>query len=252
MARVILAGERDPRLAGYLWQGMQYEGLVCSALEFVRGNGGAMIGADGAPALTSPQTLEALQFMSDLIRVDSVTPPSAATLDEEGARHMFQSGRAVFMRNWPYAWPLMQASGSPVAGRIGLTTVPHFAGHQSAPTLGGYHLGVNARSHHKQEAIQFVHYMIQASVQRDILQHQGLLPANREALEGADWPENMNYLSSLRPVLEQAVARPVTPYYLMISQILQPELSAIVAGIRAPAEAMGGAQQQVEHLLGAP
>ena len=46
--------------------------------------------------------------------------------------------------------------------------------------------------------------------------------------------------------------RPVTPYYMMISQILQPELSAVVADIRSPQEAMQAASQQIEHLLGEP
>ena len=39
------------------------------------------------------------------------------------------------------------------------------------------------------------------------------------------------------------------PYYLMISQILQPELSAVVTGLRRPEDAMQTAQRQIEHLL---
>jgi multiple sugar transport system substrate-binding protein len=250
MARVILAGERNPRLTGFLWQGMQYEGLVCVALEFIRGNGGDVLRPDGTPDLTSGQTLGALRFMRDLIQKQGVTPPLVATLDEESARHVFQSGRAVFMRNWPYAWPLMQEADSPVAGRIGITNVPHFPGHSSAPTLGGFHLGVNARSHHKKEAITFVRYMIRSSVQKDIFLNLGVLPADMHALSETSMPSDMASLSELRPSLESARPRPVTPYYLMISQILQPELSAVVTGLRRPEDAMQTAQRQIEHLLG--
>jgi multiple sugar transport system substrate-binding protein len=41
----------------------------------------------------------------------------------------------------------------------------------------------------------------------------------------------------------------VTPYYLMITQVLQPELSAAISGIKTPEEALTSAQKQVEHIL---
>jgi len=48
--------------------------------------------------------------MSDLINKHKISPPSTYTeMDEEGARLTFQSGNAMFERNWPYAWvPTMQ------------------------------------------------------------------------------------------------------------------------------------------------
>jgi trehalose/maltose transport system substrate-binding protein len=249
-ASAILAREHDPRLTGFLWQGMQYEGLVCVALEFIHGNGGDVLDQAGRPVLTSGKVLDALQFMSGLIRDAKITPELVTTLDEENARHIFQSGRAIFMRNWPYAWPLLQESGSPVSGRIGMTIVPHFAGYASAPTLGGFHLGVNARSHHPDEAAAFIRYMISPAAQRQIALHLGVLPADTQLLAETDLQQQVPQLSDLEPVLERARPRPVTPYYLMISQILQPELSAVVSGFRSPEQAMRSAQQQIDHLLG--
>ncbi len=245
----ILGEERDPRLTGFLWQGMQYEGLVCAALEFIRGNGGDLLHGDAQPALTEPATLEALQFMSDLIRADNVTPPLVTTLNEEAARNIFQSGRAIFMRNWPYAWRLLDESNSPVAGRVGIALVPHFPGHSSAPTLGGFHLGVNTHSRRKSEATAFVRFMIRYSVQKEILLKVGVLPAHRKVYTDPQVRQALPFLADLLPALERAQPRPVTPYYLMISQILQPELSAVVTGIRSPELAMRSAGQQIMHLL---
>jgi hypothetical protein len=37
---------------------------------------------------------------------------------EEESRRYFESGRATFMRNWPYAYALGQKHGSKVAGRF--------------------------------------------------------------------------------------------------------------------------------------
>jgi multiple sugar transport system substrate-binding protein len=249
-ASAILTRERDPRLMGFLWQGIQYEGLVCVALEFIHGNGGSVLDETGRPVLTSGRVLDALRFMSSLIRDTGVTPALVTTLDEENARHIFQSGRAIFMRNWPYAWPLLQDAGSPVSGRVGMAMVPAFLGSTSAPTLGGFHLGVNSRSRHPEEAAEFIRYMISRAVQRNVLLGLGVLPADTELLGEPDLQRQVPQLALLRPVLQRARPRPVTPYYMMISQILQPELSAIVSGLRSPEEAMRSAEQQIEHLLG--
>ena len=55
--------------------------------------------------------------MRDLIHRDGVSPPSTYTgMKEEEVRLFFQSGNALFERNWPYAWPLHEAQGSPVRG----------------------------------------------------------------------------------------------------------------------------------------
>ena len=43
----------------------------------------------------------------------------------------------------------------------------------------------------------------------------------------------------------------MTPYYPLISDTLQAELSAAITGIRAPAEALRRAQAQIDHLTGA-
>jgi multiple sugar transport system substrate-binding protein len=131
-----------------------------------------------------------------------------------------------------------------------MAMVPAFLGSTSAPTLGGFHLGVNSRSRHPEEAAEFIRYMISRAVQRNVLLGLGVLPADTELLGEPDLQRQVPQLALLRPVLQRARPRPVTPYYMMISQILQPELSAIVSGLRSPEEAMRSAEQQIEHLLG--
>lgn len=248
----MLNSEGSDQLTGFVWQGMQYEGLVCTALEFIRGNGGDVLAGDTARALLREETLEALNYMQGLIGRDGVTPAIITTMSEEPARRLFQAGRAIFMRNWPYAWPLLNAPGSPVAGHVGLALVPHFAGHESGPTLGGYHLGVNARSRHRREASQFVRFMVRYASQKQIALRMARLPAHAAVYRDPDVAAAMPYLAELVPALERARPRPITPYYFMMSQILQPELSAIVARIRSPEEAMSLAARQVERLMDEP
>src|SRR5205823_3785272 len=63
VARAAMA--RNPRLAGFLWQGRQYEGLNCNVFEAIRGHGGELL-RNGRIALDSPEARAALQWMRAL------------------------------------------------------------------------------------------------------------------------------------------------------------------------------------------
>ena len=56
--------------------------------------------------------------------IGSIAPEGVLNYAEEEARGVFQSGNAVFMRNWPYAWALGNAEDSPVKGKIGVSALP--------------------------------------------------------------------------------------------------------------------------------
>jgi multiple sugar transport system substrate-binding protein len=52
-------------------------------------------------------------------------PIAALNWREEEVRLAFQNGQAVFMRNWPYAWSLLQEPAqSRVAGRVAAAPFP--------------------------------------------------------------------------------------------------------------------------------
>ena len=90
--------------------------------------------------------------MRDLIAKYGVTPPLVTTAIEEPTRQLFGSGKAVFMRNWPYAWTSFeqQRLTGPRQGRRGPASL--ISRPCSAPTLGGWQLGVNRYSRHPEAA----------------------------------------------------------------------------------------------------
>ncbi len=73
--------------------------------------------------------------------MDTISPPGTLNYGEEEARGVFQSGNAVFMRNWPYAWALSQAGDSPVRGKVAVAPLPRGGSNGTrASTLGGWQL----------------------------------------------------------------------------------------------------------------
>ncbi len=95
-----------------------YEGLTVNALEWIASSGGGTIIDDaGAVTIDNPNAERALGIAAGF--VGTVSPRGVLNYTEEETRGVFQSGHALFMRNWPYAWALGEDKDSAVKGRIG-------------------------------------------------------------------------------------------------------------------------------------
>ncbi len=94
-----------------------------------------------------PEALRALEFLRLSRARGGISPPGVTSYKEDESRRLFQDGRAVFLRNWPYVWRLAQAEGSPVAGKVGALPILPADEHETAGgTLGGWGFGVSRTS----------------------------------------------------------------------------------------------------------
>lgn len=252
-ARTVQQGERaaNPSFHGYVWQGAQYEGLVCNWLEAAGSRGGGFL-RDGQFALDTPPNVEATQFLHDLVHVHQVSPPDTYTaMTEEPVREAFQRGDALFERNWPYAWARHQAEDSPVRGQVGIAPLPHGPGGRSVSTLGGWLIGISASSDRKEDAARFVAFVLSPAVQKRMAMELGWNPGRRDVYDDPAIAENpaTRHLVELRDVFDHLRARPAVPYYTQVSAELQRLVNAAVAGQTPPAEAMQAAQREVQTIV---
>jgi multiple sugar transport system substrate-binding protein len=155
------------------------------------------------------------------------------------------------MRNWPYAWNIFERAGSVVRGKVGVAALPSFPGHRSAAALGGWQLGVNRYSRHPEAAEKLVRFLVSPAAQKDLALSVGYKPTRTTLYKDPDLLREQPFVASLYRIFMTARPRPVTPYYMMITQVMQPEFSAVVSGIKTPEEALDEAQKQINHILGA-
>ena len=153
------------------------------------------------------------------------------------------------MRNWPYAWALLDAEGSPLRGRVGVTALPGSAAHPGVPTLGGWHLAINRFSSHPTLAWELVSFLTGDEAQRTLAAAGGLKPTRVAVYSDPRAQQDDPSLALFFPLLQAAQPRPVTPFYLMFSQILQGEFSAAVTGIKPGEVALHDAEQQIKRIL---
>lgn len=161
-AEKIMKAEREAgndKMWGYVWQGRAYEGLTCDALEWVASyNGGTIVDQNGKVTINNDNAKKALTTAAGW--VDTISPPGVLNYGEEEARGVFQTGNAVFMRNWPYAWSLGNSDDSPVKDKIGVVALPKGGEDGShAGTLGGWQLAVSKYSDNPEVAASLAMYL---------------------------------------------------------------------------------------------
>ncbi len=246
--------QREGRVRwGYLWQGRQYEGLSCVVSEVLQAFGAQWWQsgpgpAGGSPDLSSPEAVAAVGWLQHLIRT-GITPPSVAGFAENEALQLFASGEAAFLRNWPYAYALLQAGGGPVAGHVGVTTLLGAPGQQGAGTLGSWGFSLLRHSPHPREAATVLRWLCGEEVQRHLARSYGYAPTWRSLYDDPDLQREQPLLAVQRLALEGAVSRPITPLYAQLSDVLQRQVNGLISGDGSAALAMATAQEQSETLL---
>ncbi len=244
------AQRADPSLRGYVWQGRQYEGLVCNVYEAIWGHGGRSE-QDGRLALDSAPAREALTYLRGLL-TSGVSPPSVTSSAEEQARRLFQAGKAVFMRNWPYAWAEAQAEGSPIRGKVDFAPLPSASGEPGPGALGGWQLAVSAHTppERRDAARALVAHLTSRRANVALALAYGRNPPRRDAYEDPELVAQAPFIARLKPIFEAARPRPVTPYYGLLTDALQSEFSAALVGVRPPEQALRWAQQRADEVMG--
>ena len=234
---------------GYLWQGRQYEGLVAMFVEVLEGEGGFWINPDTLEVgLERPEALKAIEFLRDTIK-QGVSPPGVTTYQEEDTRRLFQSGQAVFLRNWPYVWPLVNEDTSPIKGKIAIKPMVHAPGKSGGVSLGGWGLGIAKSLKHPEAAKSAIKYLTSREVQRRFVLQAVYVPSRRELFTNPEIVAKYSHYPQLLEMVQQAVLRPPIAQYAQVSDILQRYLSAALTGRLSPEQAMKAAGDQTRQLL---
>jgi multiple sugar transport system substrate-binding protein len=234
---------------GYVWQGRQYEGLVAMFIEVLQGFGGFWVNPNTLEVgLDRPETLKAIEFLRDTVE-QGVSPPGVTTYQEEETRRFFQSGQAVFLRSWPYVWPLANQESSPINGKIAIKPMVHAPGKSGGACLGGWGLGIAKSSRHPEAAWKAIQYFTGREAQRRFILTAGYVPSRRELFTDPEVVAKYPHYPQLLEVVDKAVLRPPIAQYAQTSDILQRYLSAALTGRISPESAMQSAANETRRLL---
>jgi multiple sugar transport system substrate-binding protein len=237
--------------SGYLWQGSQYEGLVCDFVEVLYGYGGSVLDPNNPKSVTvnSPQGVQALTQMVGW--VGTISPAAVTTYQEPQTLAAWQDGDAAFMRNWPYA---ISQSNDPKASKIpnkfnehtmlygGSNTVGHSC-------IGGWQLGINAFSKNPDAAWKFVQYRLSPDAQKTVAVQLSLLSTLKSIYTDSDVLAKYPFFSKMGPIVQTALPRPVSPFYPDISQAIQLRVHQALTKQTSPSAALSQLQSDLQAIV---
>lgn len=252
-AKVVMDKERakGKTMWGFVFQGRAYEGLTCNALEWIHSwGGGTVVDSQGNVTVHNPKAVQALVLAGSW--VGHISPPGVLSYAEEESRGVFQSGQAVFHRNWPYVWGLANTPQSPIRGIVGVAPLP--SGDRSLPpsaTLGGWSLGISKLSPNREEALALVRHLTSEAEQKRRLLEGGFNPARRSIYRDPQALAANPMLEELLPVFENAVARPsraTGPKYNRVSSELWNAVHRVLSRKEPADRALADLQKRLERL----
>ncbi|MGZ3627213.1 MAG: ABC transporter substrate-binding protein [Ktedonobacteraceae bacterium] len=251
MTSMAKAGSPSKAKVGYVWQGAQYEGLVCDFTEVLYGYGGSVLDPSDPKKVTvnSPEGVAALTLMTSW--VGGISPSAVTTYKEEDSRSSWQNGDSVFMRNWPYAYALgNDPTSSKIAGKFEVHNMlyggTNTTGHSS---LGGWQYGINAFSKSPDAGWKFVQYMLAEPAQKTFAVKLSLTSTLKSIYSDADVLKANPFFAKLEPVFETAQPRPVTPFYPDVSNAIQLRIHNALTGQATPAAALTSLESDLQAIV---
>jgi multiple sugar transport system substrate-binding protein len=138
---------------------------------FLWGRGADVFDAQGMPAFASDAGLKATQDYVDMLRTHKVTPAAAVSFTEQDAVNSMRGGNAAMVPVW---WWVRGGLLDPKVSKltedqVGFAPLPSYPGGKTSTYINCWIYGITKASKKKDAAMEFVTFVSDPSVERDIL-----------------------------------------------------------------------------------
>jgi multiple sugar transport system substrate-binding protein len=237
---------------GFVFQGKNYEGGVCDALEYIRTHGGDVLSdvTSGEVVIDSTEAAAGLETYHSM-SADGVAPKAVANYDETTSYPVFANGEAVFLRGWPRLYGDLGSGNFKVKqDQVTVSPIPVAAGNESSSTLGGWTFMINAQTDMPDEAWEFVKFMTSFESFKYRAINGGYISARKAILDDPEVQKAIPTVKLAKDVLlDYATSRPVTEFYGDMSLEMQSQFNDVLTGDVSPQQAVETLQKNLTTIM---
>ncbi|WP_033340429.1 extracellular solute-binding protein [Catenuloplanes japonicus] len=193
------------------------EAFVVNVLELAQAYQRTLFDTNGRPAQKPPKDgVDSWNLLFTQIRT-SVDAGRLLQMDtEQASTDAFNEDKADFLRNWPTAWPALEASRREKERGDRLDVLPLPGG-----VLGGQNLAVVSGGPHRRQALELITFLTSPESQKVLALH-GFVPTHLGAYDDDVGVSRMvPHLNMLRDAVEGSRLRPMHPGYRAFSAVIR-------------------------------
>ncbi len=228
----------------YAGQYANYEGLTVNVAEAINSAGGQIVKDDGkTPNVNTPEAAKGLDFLVNGFKQGYI-PKDAIGFKETESLNAFAGGNLLFLRNWPYAYAVLNGANSKVVGKFDIAPLPGPTG-QGASSLGGHSLAISQYSKNKKTALEFIKFYESADLQKYFLDTGAQAPVLAATYTDPTLVQKYAYLPTLLKSIQTAVPRPVSPFYSAVTKAIETNSYAALQGQKSTQQALSDMQAAI-------
>ncbi|HEV2603064.1 MAG TPA: ABC transporter substrate-binding protein [Microvirga sp.] len=249
-AEKVTKAEGNANLRGFETAGAPIEGTVCTYLVPMWGAGGNLTDQAGKLAPLNTDAAKKPFELWGQMKQANILPPNIAEIPTDRIRQNFQAGNLLFAMNWGYVWNrTQQDADSQIKEKVGVVPLPGFTADKAATCIGGWQLAVTAFSKNKEEAVKLVRYLSSPEVSKRQAILASHLPVFSEVYNDPEVLKANPWFKDALPVVQTARARPVTPRYNEVSEVIRTNMNAFLAGTKNQDAALSDMQNRLSNIL---
>lgn len=212
---------------------------------FLWANGGEILNEDKTKAVfNSPEGVEALQFVVDMIHQHKVTQPDPTAYGREDLQDMFKGGQLAMMITGPWFWGMLDKD----VPELEYELAPIPARKEQVTMAVTDNLIMFQSCKDKQAAWRFIEFFYDAKLRQEWAETFGMLPELKEVAE-SEFITGSEQWSLLMSLLPSGRFVPLHPRWVSVADEIKNGLQEAQLQSKTPRQALDAAAERVNRIL---
>jgi len=205
----------------YIYPAADFEGLICSFVELLLSLEPNYFDDHGFDFNTDSAE-KALSLLVDLVNKHKLSPNVVTDLTDIPSYEYFVENEGLFLRGWiSYDKDFLTSPFNIEKEKhLRKASLPHFKGGKTTSVFGGWNLMISKFSDKKEEAIDFIKFLLTESSQELFYRESGYYPIIKRFYENKKYKEAYPEIDRLIELHKTGVHRPAHIDYTRYSEIM--------------------------------
>lgn len=213
----------------YIFPADNYEGLVCSYIEILYNFSSKKIVNENFK-IKSEENKNSFKMIYDFFYTYNISPIDISEFNENDSYEYFVKNNGIFLRGWPSSERDFKnlANWENIDSIVGKAPIPHLSGNENFSVLGGWNIMISKYSEHKNEAFQFIKFILEENSQREMYEIGSYLPVLSSLYSNKKFLQKHPDLKKNKELLNNGVHRPFLEDYTKLSDVISYYVNKVI------------------------